>query len=74
MPAPRVTRLKLSPWWCLPPVTAVLVFNIVLERKWPSIPGIIQFLLLLGASVIAFGVTFGALWLIRRLREPWDNP
>ena len=74
MSALRVPRLQVSRWWSLPPVTAVLVFNILLERRWPWIPGLVHFLILLGASVIAFGFTFGTAWLIRRLREPWDNP
>jgi hypothetical protein len=53
---------------------AVLAFNVFLERKWPSIPGLLHFLILLAASAIAFGFTFSLAWLIYRLRDPWDNP
>jgi hypothetical protein len=70
----RLSSRKVSRWWSLPPIVVVLSFNIFLERKWPSIPGLLQFLILLAASAIAFGFTFGLARLICRFREPWDDP
>jgi hypothetical protein len=50
----------------LPPTVIVLGFNILLERKRPTMPGPIHFLILLAASVTVFGVGFSVAWLIGR--------
>jgi len=73
MPALRIRKVQLSRWWTVPPVVIVLAFNLLLEEMWPTIPGRIQFLILMAASVISFGLVFGIAWLIARLRAPWDD-
>jgi hypothetical protein len=73
MPALRIRKVQLSRWWTVPPVVIVLAFNLLLEDMWPTIPGRVQFLILIAASVISFGLVFGIAWLIARLRAPWDD-
>ena len=73
MSAVRRPTVRVSKWWTLPPIVIVLGFNLLLERKWPMMPGLVHFLILLAASVISFGVGFSIAWLIGRLRDPWRN-
>ena len=73
MPALRIRKVQLSRWWTVPPVVIVLAFNLLLEDMWPTIPGRVQFLILIAASVISFGLVFGIAWLIARLRAPWED-
>jgi hypothetical protein len=73
MPALRVRKVQLSRWWTVPPVVIVLAFNILLEKMWPTISGRAQFLILIAASVISFGLVFGVAWLIACLRAPWAD-
>jgi hypothetical protein len=73
MPALRIRKVRLSRWWTVPPVVIVLAFNLLLEEMWPTISGRVQFLILIAASVISFGLVFGIAWLIARLRAPWDD-
>jgi hypothetical protein len=73
MPALRIRKVQLSRWWTVPPVVIVLAFNLLLEEMWPTISGRIQFLILIAASVISFGLVFGIAWLIARLRAPWSD-
>ena len=73
MPALRIRKVQLSRWWTVPPVVIVLAFNLLLEDMWPTISGRVQFLILIAASVISFGLVFGIAWLIARLRAPWDD-
>jgi len=73
MPALRVRKVQLSRWWTVPPVVIVLAFNILLEKMWPTISGRIQFLILIAASVISFGLVFCVARLIACLRAPWNN-
>jgi hypothetical protein len=73
MPALRMRKVQLSRWWTVPPVVIVLAFNLFLEEMWPTISGRVQFLILIAASVISFGLVFGIAWLIARLRAPWND-
>jgi hypothetical protein len=73
MPALRIRKVQLSRWWTVPPVVMVLAFNLLLEEMWPTISGRIQFLILIAASVISFGLVFGIAWLIACLRAPWND-
>ncbi len=73
MPALRIRKVQLSRWWTVPPVVIVLAFNLLLEEMWPTISGRIQFLILIVASVISFGLVFGIAWLIACLRAPWED-
>jgi hypothetical protein len=73
MPVLRMRGVQLSRWWTVPPVVIVLAFNILLEKMWPTISGPVQFLILIAASVISFGLVFGIAWLIACFRAPWDG-
>ena len=73
MPALRMRKVQLSRWWTVPPVVIVLTFNILLEKMWPRISGGLQFLILIAASGITFGLVFGVAWLIARFRAPWNR-
>jgi hypothetical protein len=73
MPALRVRKVQLSRWWTVPPVVIVLAFNILLEKIWPTISGRVQFLILIVASAISFGLVFGIAWLIASFRAPWHD-
>ena len=74
MSALRRPRVRLLRWWTVPPVVAVLAFNILVEKTWPTISGWTQFLILIAASVVSFGLVYGVAWLIAVLRAPWDDP
>jgi hypothetical protein len=89
MSALRRLKVQISRWWTVPPLVIVLAFHILLERKRPMISGPVHFLILIGASVISFGLTFSFAWLIGPgsamqreakimgfqglLRDPWKN-
>ena len=73
MSALRMRKVQLSRWWTVPPVVIVLAFNILLEKMWPRISGGLQFLILIAASGITFGLVFGVAWLTARFRAPWDK-
>jgi hypothetical protein len=45
MSAARRPTVRVSKWWTLPPIVIVLGFNILLERKWPMVPGLVHFLI-----------------------------
>jgi hypothetical protein len=45
MSAVRRPTVRVSKWWTLPPIVIVLGFNILLERKWPMVPGLVHFLI-----------------------------
>jgi hypothetical protein len=67
---PTASRLKVQiwKWWTLPPIVIVLGFNILLERKRPTMPGLVHFAILLAVSAISFGVVFSIAWLICRCK------
>ena len=64
MSAVHRPTVQVSKWWTLPPMVAVLGFNIFLEKKRPMMSGLIHFMILLAASAISFGIGFSIAWLI----------
>ncbi len=73
MSALHRAKVRVSRWWTVVPVVIVLAFNLILERLWPGIPGLLHFLILIAASGVSFGLAFGAAWLIALLHAPWDD-
>jgi hypothetical protein len=62
-------NMQLRRWWTLPPIVIVLGFNILLERKLPTMSGLVHFACSLAASAISFGAVFSITWLICRLQD-----
>lgn len=67
------SRLQVSKRWEIFPIVTVLAFNIFLELWWPSISWKTHFLLLLAASGILFGASYGIAVFIKVLHTSRDN-
>lgn len=67
------SRLQVSKRWEIFPIVTVLAFNIFLEIWCPSIPWKTHFLLLLAASGILFGASYGIAVFIKVSHTPRDD-